>query len=117
MLELILKQLNDSKAQVLLDGIESHIFELNDLRLADEAQVRAFADNPNEYGQRLYAALFRENSPAEAALHALPKNPGPQPFSLVPMLRVGTPGLNLRQQGVLGDAFPRRSVGTRMLAW
>ncbi|MBU1661243.1 MAG: CHAT domain-containing protein, partial [Chloroflexi bacterium] len=78
MLELTLKQLNDSQVQVLLDGVESHIFELDDLRLTDEAQIRAFTDNPNEYGQRLYAALFRENSPAETALHALPKNPGPQ---------------------------------------
>ena len=78
MLELTLKQINNSQAKILLDGVESHIFELDDLLLTDEAQVRAFADNPSEYGQLLYAALFREGSPAEAALQALPKNPGQQ---------------------------------------
>ena len=73
MLELTLKHKRNSQAQILLDGKESHKFDLDDLRLSEEETI-AFANDPTEYGQKLYNALFQKNSSAEKALRALPKN-------------------------------------------
>ncbi len=60
-----------ARVGVTAGGESSHTFDLRDLALT-ERQANAFLDDPAPYGERLFAALFPAETPARAALEALP---------------------------------------------
>ncbi|MGQ9804367.1 MAG: CHAT domain-containing protein, partial [Anaerolineae bacterium] len=75
MLTVTLSAINGN-IHVAVNGQRSHTLAAGDLQ-PTPAELQTFADDPRPYGQRLYAALFPKDSPAAAALRALPRAPHP----------------------------------------
>jgi tetratricopeptide (TPR) repeat protein/CHAT domain-containing protein len=71
MLDLTLTLDQKDVVTVHANGSESHAFPLHGLALT-ETDVASFFDSPSVYGQRLFQAVFQENSVALDALNALP---------------------------------------------
>lgn len=69
---LTLKLTLNGKVTVRANEAQSHSFSLHDLRLND-AELKAFVQNPRLYGSRLFQALFKDGSAAKTAFDELSK--------------------------------------------
>ncbi|HEU5380631.1 MAG TPA: tetratricopeptide repeat protein [Ktedonobacteraceae bacterium] len=71
-MELMLDLENGTLVRVLCDQQFSHTFDLRDLALADEEAVQAFLAKPDEYGKKLYTALFPRETVARRTFESKP---------------------------------------------
>ncbi|HEY1352318.1 MAG TPA: CHAT domain-containing protein [Ktedonobacteraceae bacterium] len=71
-MELTLDLQNGTLIRVLCDQQFSHTFDLQQLALLEEAEVQAFLVKPDEYGKKLYTALFPQETLARRTLESKP---------------------------------------------
>lgn len=73
-MELVLELEGSTQAQITCEQTFSHTFDLRTLSLSGEADMKALLQHPEEYGKKLYAALFPADTVACRALKSQPDN-------------------------------------------